>query len=153
MNTIDLLKIVVQDLAMSVAGKIRVFISHASDDLWVAQQISNCIEGLGASTFLDRRDIAKGDNFRQIIRREIEACDELLALFTPWSHRRTWLHHELGMADILGKRLVCVFYQVQLKDFDANGEGRGVFDEMNIVEINDLPAYFMELQGRIRTSR
>ena len=135
------------------SGPVRVFVSHASDDLWLAQQIANCIEALGATTFLDRRDIAKGDNFRHIIRREIGSCSELLALFTPWSRTRNWLHHELGMADILGKRIVCVFYRVKLKDFDKAGEGRGVFDEMNIVDINDLPSYFVELEARIRTSR
>jgi hypothetical protein len=54
----------------------RVFVSHASDDIWVAEQIARNIEECGATSFLDRRDIAAGDDFNQRIHREIAACDE-----------------------------------------------------------------------------
>jgi hypothetical protein len=86
----------------------RVFVSHAGADLWVAEQIAKAVESCGAETFLDRRDIAAGDNFRRRIRQEMPKCDELLALFTPWSRRRAWVRHEIGMADMLNKRIVCV---------------------------------------------
>jgi hypothetical protein len=89
----------------------RVFVSHAGDDIWVAEQIAKSIEDCGAITFLDRRDVAAGDNFKQRVHEEIAKCDELLALFTPWSRRRAWVRHEIGMADILDKRIVCVFLQ------------------------------------------
>ena len=62
----------------------RVFVSHSGDDIWVAEQIARCIEDCGAEAFLDRRDIAAGDNFKQRIQEEIASCDELLAVFTPW---------------------------------------------------------------------
>ena len=88
----------------------RVFVSHAGDDLWVAEQIARCVEDCGASAFLDRRDIVAGDDFKTRIREEIIGCDELLALFTPWSRRRAWIRHEIGMADLLEKRIVCIFY-------------------------------------------
>jgi hypothetical protein len=77
----------------------RVFVSHAGDDIWVAEQIARSIEACGATAFLDRRDIAVGDNFRRRLYEEIGRCDELLALFTPWSRRRAWVRHEIGMAD------------------------------------------------------
>jgi TIR domain len=66
----------------------RVFVSHSGDDIWVAEQIATLLEECGAATFLDRRDIAAGDDFRERIREEIPKCDELLALFTPWSRKR-----------------------------------------------------------------
>jgi hypothetical protein len=84
-----------------------VFVSHAGEDLWVAEQIAKSIANCGADTFLDRRDIAAGDNFKRRIHEEIPKCNELLALFTPWSRRRAWVRHEIGMADMLRKRIVC----------------------------------------------
>jgi hypothetical protein len=57
-----------------------VFVSHAGDDIWVAEQIARNIEDCGATAFLDRRDIVAGDNFKRRLREEIAKCDELLAL-------------------------------------------------------------------------
>ncbi|WP_424131999.1 toll/interleukin-1 receptor domain-containing protein [Roseiarcus sp.] len=47
----------------------RVFVSHSGDDIWVAEQIARLIEDCGADAFLDRRDIAAGDDFRERIRK------------------------------------------------------------------------------------
>jgi hypothetical protein len=128
----------------------RVFISHASDDLWVAEQIAKSIESCGADTFLDRRDIAAGDNFKQRIREEMPSCHELRALFTPWSRRRAWVRHEIGMADALGKRTVCVLYNVAITDFDADQDGRGPLDDLNFVDINALETHLKALRRRAR---
>ena len=131
--------------------KYRVFVSHAGDDLWVAEQIARSIEACGAAVFLDRRDIAAGDNFKERIRAEIPRCNELVALFTPWSRRRAWVRHEIGMADTLGKRIVCVFYRVAIEDFDADEDGRGPLDDLNFVDINALDTYLGELRKRTRS--
>jgi hypothetical protein len=128
----------------------RVFVSHSGDDIWVAAQMARCIDELGATTFLDRRDIAAGDNFKERIREEIPKCDELLALFTPWSRRRSWVRHEMGMADMLKKRIVCVFYRVSLADFDGDEDGRGSLDDLNIIDINSFDTYLKSLKRRTR---
>jgi hypothetical protein len=57
----------------------------------------------------------------------------------------------MGMADLLGKRIVCVFYNVTLTDFDSDEDGRGPVDGLNIVDINALDSYFSELAKRVRT--
>jgi hypothetical protein len=131
-------------------GAYRVFVSHASDDIWVAERIASLIEECGAVAFLDRRDIATGDNFKQRIQQEIPLCDELLALFTPWSRRRAWVRHEIGMADILKKRIVCVFYKVAIEDFRADEDGLGPLDDLNIIDLNGLGTYFKELRRRVK---
>lgn len=128
--------------------KHRVFVSHATDDMWLAEQIARSIEDCGASAFLDRRDIAAGDDFKQRIREEIPKCDELLALFTPWSRRRAWVRHEIGMADAKKKRIVCVFYKVTAADFLNDEDGLGPLDGLNTVEINSLDTYFKALRRR-----
>jgi hypothetical protein len=128
--------------AKAKVSRIRV----AGADLWVAEQIAKTVESCGAETFLDRRDIAAGDNFRRRIRQEMPKCDELLALFTPWSRRRAWVRHEIGMADMLSKRIVCVFYQVTMNDFDDDEDGR----DLNVVDINALHTYLRALSKRVR---
>jgi TIR domain len=136
---------------MASTGKYRVFVSHAGDDTWLAAQIARRIDDCGATSFLDRRDIAAGDDFKARIKVEIPSCDELLALFTPWSRRRAWVRHEIGMADILKKRIVCIFYKVSVADFQSDDDGLGPLDGLNIVDINNLEEYFAALKKR--TSR
>ena len=128
----------------------RIFVSHAGDDTWVAEQLARCVEDCGADTFLDSRDIAAGDKFKERIQQEIPKCDELLALFTPWSRRRAWVRHEIGMADILKKRIVCIFYKVTVEDFLNDEDGLGPLDGLNIVEINKLDGYFKSLRRRVK---
>ena len=128
----------------------RVFVSHSGDDSWVAEQLARCIEECGAEAFLDRRDIAAGDNFKERIHEELPRCDELLALFTPWSRRRVWVLIEIGMASILKKRVVCVFYRVTAEDFRADEGGLGPLDGLNKIDINRLETYFRALRKRAR---
>ena len=68
---------------------LKVFISHSSRDLWVAQQIAAELQRCGADTFLDEADIAQGDDFDDEIMRAEEQCNELLVLLTPWSLKRS----------------------------------------------------------------
>lgn len=131
----------------------RVFISHASDDLWVARQMKKEIEALGAKTFLDAAEIKKGDEFKKVIERELPECQELVALLTPWSRTRPWVIHEIGMASMLkaiGRpmRIVCVLYRVTKADYDAEG-GLGPLDGLAMVDINHFDAYLRELKERV----
>jgi hypothetical protein len=128
----------------------KVFVSHSGDDIWVAEQIARLIEDCGATAFLDRRDIAAGDDFRERIREEIAKCDELLALFTPWSRKRAWVRHEIGMADVLRKRVVCVFYKVAITDFDPQEDGMGPLERLNIIGLNDFGKYLQPLRNRVK---
>jgi hypothetical protein len=61
-----------------------------------------------------------------------------------------WVRHEIGMADTLGKRIVCVFYKVSIEDFDADEDGRGPLDDLNFVDINALDTYLEALKKRAR---
>ena len=75
----------------------KVFVSHGSHDAWLALQIAKEIQAVGATTFLDETNIPKGaPDLKKIIRNEIWASRELLALFTPWSVMRSWVWIEMG---------------------------------------------------------
>lgn len=132
------------------SGGYRVFVSHSGDDTWIAEQIARSIEDCGAATFLDRRDIAAGDDFTKRILQEIPRCNELVALFTPWSRRRAWVRHEIGMAQMQGKRIICVFYKVAAVDFRDDEDGLGPLEALNIFDINALDTYFKALKKRTR---
>lgn len=127
----------------------KVFVSHGKGDAWLASQMARCIKECGASTFLDETDVAKGDDFKKRIHQEITACDELVAVFTPWSASRFWVWAEVGAAWGQGKRVVAVLYGLTVVELEKLGGSKGVFEDINILNINDFADYINELQNRV----
>lgn len=130
-------------------GKYRVFISHGSDESWIATQVGRRIEELGGEAFLDELHIPKGANIKEIIHREIKGSNELVALFTPWPSRRSWLWIEIGAAWAQDKPVVAVFYRMQLEDLEANGQGKGILEDINVVQLNEIELYLRQLATRV----
>ena len=126
----------------------RVFISHAADDTWLAEQLARGADVAGCATFLDVRDIPKGADFKEAVRREISASDELIALFTPWSAKRSWVWIELGAAWGQGKPVVAVFHGMCVADLRTGDQGAAILEDINAVRLNDVAAYFAELSAR-----
>src|SRR6188768_2437342 len=60
------------------------------------------------------------------------------------------VRHEIGMADMLKKRIVCVFYNVTVADFQADEDGLGPLDGLTTIDINKLGTYFDALRRRTR---
>lgn len=118
--------------------------------MWLAERLADAVDDCGADAFLDVRDIAHGDEFKSRIREEMPKCHELLALFTPWSRSRPWVRHEIGMADALKLRIVCVFYHVVPGDFGPSEGGLGPIDGLNTVDINSIDTYLRALTKRAR---
>lgn len=127
----------------------KVFISHGSDDRWIASQIAKYLQDLGADTFLDETNIPKGSNFKQIIHKEIALSNELVTLFTPWSAKRSWVWIEMGAAWGLDKPVVAVFYGMGLMDLEQSGQGKGMLEDINALQLNDIERYFTEVASRI----
>ncbi|HTR35021.1 MAG TPA: toll/interleukin-1 receptor domain-containing protein [Bryobacteraceae bacterium] len=127
----------------------RVFVSHGSDDRWIAGQIARRLGELGAETFLDETNIPKGANFRQIIHREIALSNEVVALFTPWSAKRSWVWIEMGAAWGQSKPVVAVFHGMGLDDLDQNGQGKGMLEDINTLKLNDIEQYLAEVATRV----
>ena len=64
------------------------FVSHGSDDLWVAAQISKELLDIDVSPFLDQTDIPLGAlDFQKVIHDEISSDRELMALFRRGQRR------------------------------------------------------------------
>ena len=126
----------------------KVFVSHGSGDAWVARQMARCITDQGASTFLDANDVETGDDFKRRIKAAIAASDELVALLTPISRRRSWLWVEIGAAWVLEKRVVAITYGVSRADLEADG-GKAVLEDLHLRELNTFDEYLSELRGRL----
>ena len=130
--------------------KYGVFISHGSADTWIAKQIARCIEDCGASTFLDEADISKGDNFKEIIHRELIKSRELIALFTPWSVKRSWVWVEIGAAWVQGKRIIVALHGLNLPELEELVGNKAILEDINILDLNDFDRYIGELKKRIK---
>jgi hypothetical protein len=128
---------------------LKVFISHGSHDTWIAEQMARCVREQGADVFLDKNDIATGDDFKELIRSEISAADELVALFTPFSRDRSWLWTEVGAAWLAGKRLVPVFYGMTINDLEREGGGASVLAGLHHRQLNAFRGYLDELHTRV----
>ena len=128
----------------------RVFISHGTQDEWVANQIGLRIkQACGAEYFLDAKDIAKGDEIEAVIFRELPRCDELVALLTPWSVHRNWVWVDIGAARALDKRIVAVLYGLTLQELEQVRGGKACLGPTNIAQLNEFDKYLEELQSRV----
>lgn len=130
----------------------KVFVSHSSQDLWIARQIASEIQNLGAQTFLDVADIAHGDDFEEEILKAEPGCSELLVLLTPWSLKRPWIWLEIGFFRHSRKRIVCVLHGVSAREVASDPDVASVVKKLDMVELNDLGSYLAQLKQRIGTA-
>jgi hypothetical protein len=122
---------------------VKVFISHSTEDKWIARKLSEELQGLGASTFLDEKDIATGESIDDTIQTHLRDCDDILMLLSPAALASHWVMLEIGGAKALGKLLVPILVNVgpnELPPPIAKGLAR---------DLNDVDAYFDEVRARI----
>jgi hypothetical protein len=83
-----------------------VFVSHGWHDRWVAKQVAlNIRNGAGADVFIDIFNTQSGDRIEESVHAGLTACNELIALLTPWSVDRNWVWSEMAGAWALKKTL------------------------------------------------
>lgn len=127
----------------------KVFVSHGWADKWVAEQIARRLYfDCGCQTFIDVFDVLKGDDIETRIFDEMQNCQELVVLLTPWAADRNWLWVEVGAARMAGLRIVAVLYGLTLSDLDKDKGGRTFLGSKNILDINEFETYFGEIQKR-----
>ncbi len=139
--------------AISKTKQFQVFISHSSIDTWVAEQIALHIADSGAKSFLDKNDIQHGDNFDDKIREGIFVSNEFLVLLTPWALLRPYIWYEAGL--FLGDkkrkaRVIGVVHGISKTDIATRAEIPAWIKEVDLVDINDLESYFVQLKRRVK---
>lgn len=126
----------------------QVFVSHATADKWLARMVCEKIEGTGATTFRDDRDIGGGDDIPEEIRRQIKLSRELVVLLTPESVDRRWVTLEVGAAWGWSKRMriVILMCHISVDPIPDMIKNKKAFS------INEFDHYLSELSRRIRES-
>ncbi len=127
----------------------KVFISHASNDVWVAKQLAKQVQECGADTFLDAENIEHGDEFDDVIIEQAACSTEMLVLFTPIANERKYVWFEMGMFAAARKRIVIVLYGVTKEDISTDKLTPNIIKRIDSVELNNVDSYFEELKVRV----
>ncbi|MGN6726952.1 MAG: toll/interleukin-1 receptor domain-containing protein [Tepidisphaeraceae bacterium] len=122
----------------------QVFVSHATDDKWIATQMCEHVKRAGAKFFRDDHAIDAGDQIPEQIRTGIRRSQEFLVLLSPSSKDRAWVHAEVGAAWLLKRRIVVVLCHVKTNTIPA------MLASEKAININDLGAYISELKERLK---
>lgn len=126
-----------------------VFVSHSSQDTWVAKQISREISLHKATPFLDEADIEIGAEFEEDILEFLDKADELLVLFTPWSLERPYVWAEIGAAWIRRIPIIVILYGLSSTEFQSQPNAPVFLKKRDIININDIEQYFDQLGRQI----
>jgi len=91
-------------------GETYVFISHASEDQVLAEQLARGLGASGIDTFIDSDDITGNTSFAARINQALVACTHFVALLTPVAASKHWVQHELlSITSRVVKREVAFF--------------------------------------------
>jgi hypothetical protein len=126
-----------------------VFISHSSDDTWVARQLSSSFEKVNAKTFLDEANIAVGAKFEDEILEALQKADELVALITPWALNRTYVWLEVGAAWYKNIPIIILLLGVTPAEFIQKVNIPVDLKERNLIPLNNVDRYIRELGERV----
>lgn len=124
--------------------KPRVFLSHSTKDLWIAERLKEKLEEAGAEVWLDAFDLPGGRNVKKEIREGIRSSTECLILLSPASRQSDWVKHEGGIADAYGKPIALVLLHV------ANEDVPDPLRDLKFFHINEFPAYVRHLAALAR---
>jgi hypothetical protein len=83
-----------------------IFISYASADSALANELRSQIEAGGFTTFMAEKDIPVSSLWKQTIRDALRSSSQVLILLTPNSIDRPWVLLETGAAWALDKALI-----------------------------------------------
>jgi type II secretory pathway predicted ATPase ExeA len=87
----------------------RIFISYATPDRAIADEVSSWLREAGHEPFLDhdlREGISVGEDWEQRLYRELRQVDAVIGVVTSSSVASNWCSAELGIASALGCRLI-----------------------------------------------
>jgi hypothetical protein len=120
----------------------KIFISHSSQDKWIARKISDDLVGRGFETFLDEKDIKTGESLDKTIGDHLKDCDELLLLLSPQSKTSNWVFMEIGGAKWLSKGIATILIHLGANDVPAP------LNQALVRDLNEIERYYEELKQR-----
>ena len=127
------------------AARNGVFISHATQDTWIARHIASDVEKIGnrkrkrVATYLDAKDIRAGEVFTESIRRNIEECSKFLVLLSSASVARPWVIFESGAAVQLRKTIIPILDKLEPSEIPSP------LARYQAVDLNDLEKHLAQI--------
>ena len=76
----------------------RIFVSHSTDDVDLAECLSRRLKKLGAQPILASHKLVPGEDFLTGIKELIRHSHALVPILTKYSQTRPWVNHEIGFA-------------------------------------------------------
>ena len=130
-----------------------VFVSHSSQDTWIAKQIAREIEARGATPFLDESQVDAGADFEEDILNFLERAHELVVLLTPWALERPYVWAEIGAA--WGRRIpiVALLLGITAAELQSRPGIPVLLKKRDLLQLNEVELYLDQLAGRIRQGR
>ncbi|PZN70258.1 MAG: hypothetical protein DM484_28630 [Candidatus Methylumidiphilus alinenensis] len=125
------------------------FISHSSEDTWIAKKLSFDFRNAGADTFLDEEQIAVGANFESDILSALRKANELVVLITPWALSRPYVWLEIGAAWYKGIPIIVLLLGMTASEFQEKANIPVELKKRNLIKLNDVDRYVVELTERV----
>lgn len=129
------------------------FISHSSEDTWVAKKLSQECQTAGTDTFLDEAQIAVGANFENDILAALRNANELVVLITPWALGRPYVWLEIGAAWFSGIPIIVLLLGVTTSEFQEKANIPVALKQRNLLSLNNVDRYIAELAERVNRNR
>ncbi len=127
-----------------------VFVSHSSQDTWVAKQIAREIEARGATPFLDEAQVDAGADFEEDILNFLEQAHELVVLLTPWALERPYVWAEIGAA--WGRRIpiIALLLGITATELQSRPGIPVLLKKRDLLQLNEVEVYLDQLGARLR---
>jgi hypothetical protein len=123
-----------------------VFISYSSSDRWIAEVISEKIDSIGASCWLDEKDLEGGEVIVDRIISGIDSCDEALVLISPQSIQSQWVAFEIGGVRAQHKRVTPILNNVRPDDMAPMKDIKGI-------DLNKFDRFLSQLKKRVKQKK
>jgi hypothetical protein len=119
-----------------------IFISHSSNDAWIAKTIAEQIESLGAECWLDEKDLEGGNVIVDEIISGIEACKEAIVLISSNSVNSPWVSFEIGGVRAQHKRVTPILNNVHPNEMAP-------IQDIKAIDLNKFDEFLAQLRRRI----
>ena len=130
-----------------------VFVSHSSQDTWLARKVAQEIERCGAKSFLDEEEIEAGADFEDEILSALNDAAEFLVLLTPWALDRPYVWAESGVAWGRKIPITGALLGMTPASLQARPDVPLFLKKRNLIPLNQIDTYFAQLTKRVRTAK
>jgi len=107
-------------------GPYRIFLSHSAHDKGLVEGVTSQLQAVGVEVYLYEEHSQPGRSVPAKLQEAIRNCDALVALLTPASGHRPFVHEEIGFALGIGKQAVALL-TTDVTDRDVLGMLQGEY--------------------------